>query len=130
MPTARAYVTIRGSRSSRQVHRDASPTSRPSFPFAALVLGHPNGTSTRFELSFSADASLRDGSEGAMVDLTQKQSTGESVTLCRVFVPSGGHGEPVPSYPASDVLQTLRTWLVAPDLSPETIQQMRDLLST
>lgn len=114
-PPTRAYVTIRGSRSNRQVHRDASPTSSPSafpvsFPFAALVIGHPDGTSTHFELSYQPDAHLRDGSEGALVDLTMQGPVtiaslqNPRITLCRVLVPTGGHGEPVPSYPASGAL--------------------------
>lgn len=109
-PPTRAYVTIRGSRSNRQVHRDASPTSSPSpfpvsFPFAALVID--GATSTRFELSYRPDAHLRDGSEGALVDLTMKGSARESVTLCRVLVPADGKSEPVPSYPkpTAEVMQ-------------------------
>lgn len=113
-PPTRAYVTIRGSRSNRQVHRDASPTSSPSpfpvsFPFAALVIGHPDGTSTRFELSYRPDAHLRDGSEGALVDLDMRAPGAKSITLCRVLVPADGHDAPAPSYPTSGVAPAVST---------------------
>jgi hypothetical protein len=47
-----AYVTLRGSRSARHVTRDASP--RKIHPYAALVIAHPDGSSTRFELSYGS----------------------------------------------------------------------------
>lgn len=114
MTTTFAYVTIRGCRSPRQVTRDASsPQDSLTFPFAALVIGHPNGTSTRFELSYCEQALRETGEAGFLVDLTQKQSAGESLTLCRIFVPADGQGEPVPSYPAADIKVAraiLRRW--------------------
>ena len=49
----KSYVTLRGSRSSRHITRDASPLTRAKImPYAALVIAHPDGTSTRFELTY------------------------------------------------------------------------------
>lgn len=77
MLTFKPYVTIRGSRTGRQITRDASPR-RGEQPFASLVVPHPDGTATTFTLTYGALTGI-DGAEpdSVTVFLHRKHSSEE-----------------------------------------------------